>query len=334
MPPGKRAAILSNPLSEDSSDPVRILAMQGNVVIGRQDVVVGKIRIGGNDLRCLWGSDLLVPEQFRSSIAGLHLVLKLQGLHHTVGTCGVSQVAHSLLSRLGWTTISMPRYVLMRSSRPLVDRFLRGGVVKTISQTTLDRVLRAQGGIVSAWTGREMERLRYERVDAMTPDLEPHLASNGTAISSHRSTAWINWLLEHSFYERLPVQAGLYYIQDSHGEVLGYFLAKSTTYPSHRGFENVRVASLKDWLSFDRERLDRRGVIACAIHALLQWDVEVIEVCVSSSSERAALRKWGFVRRGDLHLLLKGSRHSPLSRSEVSAGGVELSPAEGDNFFS
>jgi hypothetical protein len=261
-------------------------------------------------------------------------VLKLQSLHHTVGTCGVSQVAHSLLSGLGWSTISMPRYVLMRRSRPLVERFFRNDIVKTISLTALDGALRAHGGVVSAWTGRKLRRLRYRRVETMALDLEPYLARTDAPIACHRSTAWINWLLENSFYERLPVSPGLYYIEDRSGDVLGYFLVKATTYPLHRGFKNVAVASLKDWMTFDPERLDRRDVITCAVHALLQWNVEVVEVCVSSSSDRAALRKLGFVRRGDLQLLLKGSQESPLSELGVSEEKAELRPAEGDNFFS
>jgi hypothetical protein len=333
MSPQKRQALLSNPLSDDPQDPVRILAIRESAVIGRQDIVVGRIRVRGKDLQCLWGSDLAVPEQFRSSLAGVNLVLQLQRRHHTVGACGISQMVYPVLQRLRWRDIPMPRYVLLRTSRPVVERFLPSGVASTISRVVLDTTLRAHGRILSAWAARKARGLDYERVEAMTPDMEPYLARADAPIAAYRSPAWINWLLANEFNEELPVRPSLYYVHDHAGAVLGYFLVKATTYPLHRGFSNVKVASLKDWMIFDTERLDTEGVILCAVEALSRWDVEVIEICLSGRGALPALRKWGFVRRGELHLMLKASSGSPLSEVAVSDQASELRPAEGDNFF-
>lgn len=334
MHPPKCHALLTNPLSDDADDPVRILAAQDGVVVGRQDVVVGRIRVAGNDLRCLWGSDLSVPEPFRGSLAGVNLVLEFQRRHHTVGACGVSQIAYPLLQRLRWSDLPMPRYVLLHKSRPLAERLLGNGAASSFSRVVLDAPLRAHSRILSGWAMRRARGLTYERVDAMAPEMEPLLARVDAAIASYRSTAWINWLLANEFYETLPVRPSLYYVYDGEGDVVGYFLVKATTYPSHRGFKDVRVGSLKDWMVFDDERLNTEHVVLCALDALLRWDVEVIEVCLSGRGALPALGRWGFVRRGELHLMLKASRASPLSGVAIADHVAELRPAEGDNFFS
>jgi hypothetical protein len=333
MPPGKRRALLSNPLSDNERDPVRIIATQEGVVAGRLDVIVGQIRVAGSPVRCLWTSDLFVPEEFRNTLAGVKLMLRLQSLNHTVGACGVSQPAYQLFRGLRWADVPMSRFVLLRRSRPIVDRYLGAGVASRVSRVAIDVAFRAHGTLVAAWSALRRRGSRYEKVDAMSPELDPRLAADDTAVGAHRSAAWINWLLRNSFYEALPVVPALYYVYDRRGRIVGYFLTKATTYPSHQGFKDVIVGSLKDWMIFDRDALSLTELVACAVQALLRWDVEAIEVCLPATTA-PHLQSLGFVRRGTLHLFLKGSTESPLGRVEIGNGPIGLRPAEGDNFFS
>jgi hypothetical protein len=333
MPEGKRRALVSNPLSDGEEDPVRIVATQDDVVVGRLDVIVGRIRVAGAPARCLWTSDLWVPEEFRSTLAGVRLVLRLQSLNHTVGACGVSQAALRLFEGLRWRDAPMSRYVLVRRSRPIVERYLGAGVGATVARAALDGALRVHGGLLAATSALRRRRLRYERVAEMPPTLDPQLAAADGLLAAHRSAAWVNWLLRNSFYEALPVHPALYLVRDRAGRVVGYFLTKATTYPSHQGFEDVVVGSLKDWMIFDPSALSLGELVSCAVRALLRRDVEAIEVCLPPAAS-PRLRALGFVRRGSLHLFLKGSAGSPLARVETSEGTVGLRPADGDNFFS
>src|SRR5258706_2447146 len=100
--PEKRRTLLENPLSVDADDPVQIVGTRGNRVGGRMDLIAGRLDVDGQSVPCLWASTLYVPPEFRQSLLGVTMVLKMQQIHDVLGVCGVSQMALPLYQKLKW----------------------------------------------------------------------------------------------------------------------------------------------------------------------------------------------------------------------------------------
>src|SRR5438552_6627754 len=120
LTPQKRAALLGNPLSHEEDDPVQIVGLKGNTAIGRLDLLAGEVNVGMQSMPMLWTSALFVPEEHRNSLVGVLAIIKMQQLCDTVGACGVSQLALPVFEKLKWIKFTLPRYLLLRRSRPVV----------------------------------------------------------------------------------------------------------------------------------------------------------------------------------------------------------------------
>jgi hypothetical protein len=115
--PEKPAALLANPLSHSGDDPVQLVVTSGDTIAGKVDLIAGEIDVAGQPTPTLWGSALFVAPEYRGSGAEVMLIRKMQGMHPTMSTCGVSQAIHPIYQKLGWNDLEVPRHVLLRRSR-------------------------------------------------------------------------------------------------------------------------------------------------------------------------------------------------------------------------
>jgi hypothetical protein len=337
LTPEKRAALLTNPLSTRDDDPVQLLGTIGERVVGRWDLLAGRFRVGGEDVPCHWGSGLAVPEAYRRTLLGVQLILTQRSLLDAAAVCGVSQRALPVFTGLKWRDFALPRYVALRRSRAVVERFLGSGPAGRAAATVADAGLFAQRAYLAALRRVRASGLSCEPVARMGAELDDALARPDRPVAAHRSSAWVNWLLGNSFHAESQAQRGLFYILDRHERVAAYFVVKCRFYEeaSQQGFRNVLLGSLQDWLVLDRARVDLSHVLLFAFERLSAWDVDAIEVCVPDDEAGTPLARLGFVRVGELHVFVQAAGANPLaSPAYRDAAAWRLRPAEGDNFFS
>ena len=334
--PAKRRTLLNNPCAGSDDEPVQVIATRDNLVIGRIDVIPAWMRVGNEKIQIFWGSHLYVPERFRNTLTGVLLILKTQALHHAVGAFGPSQLALPVYQKLKWIDHPIPRYIAIRRSRPVVDRYVGRGPHSAILATLTDGVLAFHRGIQSIGRSLRSGGLRLQRLDAMPEELDPLLAARPNVVAVHRSAAFINWWLTHAFEEDPRSANDLFLIRDRAGRPLGYFLNKVRFHETatHRGFKDVLLGSLQDWMIFDPQRLNLRTILLLAARELGRRRVHAIDFCTDDASLRLTLRLMGFMRIGALHLMIKAAPGSPLGRPEFSDPSTWwIRPADGDNFF-
>ena len=333
----KRAAVLTNPLSTEDSDPVQVLALHSSRVIGRMDLIRSEIWKDGETCPIYWCSALDVPVHYRGTGAGLLLILKTQSIHHTVGVCGVSRDAHPVYQRLGWMDFEMSRWVLPLTVRPLYERYVKRHIPIPLLVRVSDHALTLNNTIRRRVFGRHNGTARCRRVDRMTGEIEPKLIEHSEPIFSHRSAQWINWLLENKFSKSPSRIQHLYHIYDENNTVIGYFLIKTEHYPllSQYGLPDVTMGSLMDWCIFDDQLLNQQAIIRLAIGELLKHELDAIEIFAMDEREGAFLKKMGFRRMRSLKFMFKASKQSQLSDRRSQCRELwRIMPADGDNFFS
>jgi hypothetical protein len=339
LTPQKRQALLDNPLSYRDDDPVQIIALRKSRVVGHIEVFAGSVEIEGSEpVPTLWTSNFYVPEEYRATLAGVMLILKLQALSPTVAACAVSQMALPVFEKMRWTKFILPRYLLLRRSRSVVERFFGENFAAHLMASALDLGLATQRMFMRAVDAPIFRRFRIEPIERMSEDLDPLLRAQAKA-GPHRSSAWINWLLTHSLGDDEVVgnRRRLFYVYERGGNtLLGYFLLRLKLYEtaSHRGFRNVMLGTLADWMSFEPAKLDLRGIISLSVRELSRWNADVIEICTSEPAIGRSLRRRGLLRVGELAILIKPGPKTPLGGpSYREQANWRLTPAEGDNFL-
>ena len=336
VPPVKARTLLGNPAAGDEDEPVQIVGTEDNRVIGRLDLVPGLVRVGGETQRIHWGSDFFVAPASRRSLMGVTLVMKSQQLCAAVGASGPSQAALPLYQKLKYIDLPLPRYIMLRRSRAVVEKFIGGGVGGTAVTALADAALATHRGVVSALRAARTRGLRVEKVDRMPERLDPLLAARPQGAATYRSAAWVNWLLTHAFKEDPRNASSLYLVRDPRDEPVAYFMTKVRFHESatHRQFRNVLLGSLQDWMIFEPSRVGLHQLVLLAARELVAAGADAVEVCTDDPAARGTLRLLGFRRVGAMHMMVRPGPTSPLARPEFrDPAAWWIRPGDGDTFF-
>jgi hypothetical protein len=240
----------------------------------------------------------------------------------------------SLYRSLRWSEFELPRFVLVRRSRSVVERYIGTGVLAATARVIADVALRAHGQLLRGWIRARARAFQVEQIAEFRSALAPRIPTDGR-IAGYRSPAWIDWLLRSRFDDP-PSRRALFRVTSSTGETAGYFLLRARTYDSitQREFRNLHLGSLQDWAAFD-PALRFEHVVLLAVRELFKWNVDAVEVCVPGDESAVRLGRLGFVRIGSMFIHVNASKDSPLrARQFETPAAWRLRPAEGDNFFS
>lgn len=332
--PQKLRAIRTNPFGA-AEDPAMIVGTYGERVIGSLAVLPGSASIGGADVPCLWASGLYVSPEFRQLGMGAMLLLRFQRLHHTVAACGVSQQAYPLYAKLRWLNLEMRRYIFVRRSAALVERYVGGRRSAAVGAAVADSAL-AVHRVASAVPKRlRLRGLTCEQVEQFPLEMDDLLRRADEPAAFHRSASWVNWVVQNSFQCDPRNRRGLFVVRAA-GECVAYFLITSKFHESasRRGLRNLLLGSLQDWLIFDRSKIDVEQIILLALRELANWDVAAVEVCLAEGDHSRSLWRWGFRRVEGLHLLVKAGPASPFRDERLlTPTAWRVRPADGDNAF-
>jgi hypothetical protein len=336
MSPEKRKTILESPLAGEDDEPVRIVATAGDKAIGRCDVLPGLVEVKGERVPCLIGSSLYVVKPFRASLAGPRIVMKLNSLHHTLIGCGVSKAALPVFTGLKWRPVAMPRYVLVRRSRAVVERHLGTGGLGRLATVGADGVLLLHRGALAAVRAASCKGLTVEQVDSMPAELDDLAEPAASDVAVWHDSSFVNWLLHHSFRADPSFRKGLFLVRDQRGRVAGYFLVKARLWEqaSRRGFRNLLLGSLADWAIYDPSalRLDQLALLAAA--EVGRFDVDAVEFCLPPEYLDARLARLGCRHVDAMYFIARMSKDSPLTKQGLDDPATwRFRPGSADHFF-
>jgi hypothetical protein len=344
--PVKLRALLSNPLLGPDEDPVQLIGTKGGVAIGRIDLVRGIVHVmpegaaQAHDVPVYWGSEWYVPEEHRSTLVGVLLLLKLQQMRLNLGAHGPSQMAVPVYQKLKWADLPFPRHILPRRSRSIVEKFVGAGPHAALLSLLADAGLAAHGVVLRRSLRARTAPLHAEPVEHLPPELDADLRrpEPGKA-SCHRSVAWLHWACSAAFNEDARTRRQLALVRGQAGKVVGHLVVKTRFFEtaSARGFKNVLLGSVHDWMVYDEGR--RQGVrddqlILLGAGLAASMGVDALEVCTDDAPLRDTLKKMLFREVGAMHLVFKGAVGGPLADAAFTKpGSWRIRPGDADNFL-
>lgn len=325
---------LASPVGQQGTDTLLLISAQlGNQPIGHMHFISGLLHAGDREIPVLWGSGLVVLPEHRSTGAGLMILLRLRAKAIASGAVGVSKLALPIYSQLGWLHLEAERHLLIRRSAPILQRWIRKPVLLRLASWLVDLPLALQRLILTAAIRLRLRRFRVEVTARMPEELDAQISRLEKPLKCHRSARWLNWALNSG-----PQQNNrrLHLIRNDDGRVLGYFMTSLMHHDEADGgnIRNIRLASAKDWMSFDEKELDDAGVLMLALKTLLNMQADAIEICVPERDTGQTLRRLGMLRKGALHAAIRLPPDLKALQEELSnSGQFWFRPADGDGFL-
>lgn len=332
MTPEKRALVLANPYSSGPDEPLQIIGTKGTRVIGRIDLIWGRVRLAAAEAPVAWGSQFFVPEEDRDTMMGAMLLMKVQQLCPIAGAHGPSQMALPLYQKLKWNDIPLQRWILLRRSRSIVRRYVGSGAAGAAARVAVDLGLAGHRVYAAARRVARTLGLEARRVERMPGELAAALdeadARRGGVARGARSVEWFNWLLAHRFGGDETGVAGVaggrasrheraLYLVHVRGvpRPVGYFFLKVKFYPvaTHRRFPDLTLASLADVGVFDPSVFSLEAATHMAFLEAGELGADALEVCDAVGARRGFYKGLGFLPAGQMHLVIRGAPGTPLA---------------------
>ncbi len=331
MSPGKLASFQSNPFKA-ADGPAQLVTTLDGKAVGGILFLPGEILVSGKAHPIAWCSTLYVVPEHRSSLAGIMLILESQRCFHALGGVDVSNMAYPIYKKLGWVDMQMTRYILLRKSKSVLERFLGAGKRAALLRPVVDGALLTHKGLLGVWGRMKTAGLYCKAVESMPDSMNQLLAEKVGSFGCHRSSRWINWILNNSFDPGPRNSKQLYFVYDRHDNLVGYFVIRAKFYSqaSHRGFKNVLLGSVLDWMIFDSACVSERAIWLMATNLLSAKNVDAVEICSSCPKTSASLLRWGFRRMGQFHTIFVLDDEGPVI-DEAQTSPWRLRQFDGDS---
>ena len=298
-------------------DLLLLAALLEDSPIGCMHTFNGKVHIGNETVNMLWCSGLVVKPEHRSTGAGLMILLRMRARPVASGGVRVSQMALPIYKQLGWHHLTASRYLLVKRSAPILQRWISHPVLLRVAAALVNLGLGLHRLLLGILFRAKLSAYRTEHVAQLPDEIDPQIRGLQRPAKCHRSTEWINWAVSTGPRDN---QRKLWLVKAHDNRPVGYFMTGQMHYEeADQGrIKNIRLASVLDWMSFDAET-DDTVVLLAALQQLLGTDADAIELCVPETASAQALQRLGLIRKGELNMVI---RFAPgTRRCGVAANG-------------
>ncbi len=329
--PGRMAAFQTVPLDVMPRVAGQLVGVVDGRAVGSIMFFPGELVVDGQLQAMLWGSSLYVDPSSRNTLMGIMLIMELQRLFCVVGISHVSSIVYPIYKKLGWMDMPMARYVLLRKSRSVLERFLGPGRQAALLRPVVDGALLIHRCFLEIWGRMAASGVYCKQVESVPASMDRLLDEKVGAFGFHRSSSWLNWMLGNSFDSDPRNTKRLYFVFDRRDNLIAYFVTKAKFYEeaSHRGFTNVYLESLLDWMIFDDSAVSEEIIWLMATNLLGAWGVDAVEICSNRTDAGAKLKPLGFRRTGEVNFLFTSDANGPVIE-ESQAPHWRLRQIDGD----
>ena len=152
--------------------------------------------------------------------------------------------------------------------------------------------------------------LHCKPADSVPETLDPALANLNRPFGCHRSSRWLNWILQNSFSADPRNRKQLYLVHDRDDPVVAHFVTrvKFREQVSQSRFGNLLAGSVIDWGIFDPSAVHQEQLWLLGTNALTSDGVDIVEICDASPD---AAMPFGFRRFGQHWMVLLSNSNEP-----------------------
>ena len=315
--PETLTAFRENPFRQAQNEPVQLVGTVDGCAAGTIMFLPGELTVDGKVFPIAWCSGLYVVPEYRKTLLGIALVREARGSHSIVGGSRLSETALPIFKRLGWLGIPLTRYIMPCRGRPALEHVLGPGMPAALLSPLLGRALALHRRLLKRREKVSCANLTCKPADSMPESLDPALANLSQPFGCHRSSRWLNWIIQHSFNADPRNRKQLYLVNDRNDRVVAYFVTRVKFHNpvSRRGFRNLLAGSVLDWGVFDPSAVHEAQLWLMATNVLAAEGVDVVEICDASPD---ATVPFGFRKSGQHWMaLLSNSSEPTITKDQI-----------------
>ena len=309
----KRRAFLTNPFAEDKNQHAQVIGVMGGVAFGGEVAFPVRCVFDGQEIPAWSASTTFIAEPYRKTNFGLdlrNLRRKFTGLTFHLGS-NSSQMMVRMIKAYRNTLFLLPRYIMVRESRPVVEMRLRGLLGKIVSFCA-DIVLWFYWRMMGLLRRMFSPALQFKKIDVSD---ERGIAETARIIAfdAHRfqelhDARWLRWMMTESF-ENEPMELTLVYKRKM---PVAFYMTKKRFHEqaSARGFKNVWLGSIMEWGAVPGHESVLRW---CILHAACSMrDMDAIEFASDDERLLSFVRHLGWRHVGENNFNFKVWKGSPF----------------------
>lgn len=283
--PDYTALLTNNPNGIDD-DLAMVLAMDGDSVVGRLGFVAAQLRIAGTLHRTYWTAGFFLAPEYKASGAGAMILLRgISACGSIVAAGGPDEDAQKLYLASGFRKIAvMQRYLYFYRAKMITGKLFGAGPVANFLGVIAQPLIR----LFYAFKSASSNTLTFERVEQISPELDPILASEARNMMA-RDVATLNWILRHrqvlayEIYENKILRGFLFLKQYDH---LG---------GGRRAMPPAKIGCILDFYMINMSKSDRQSLVDFAIATFKRCGVDLFEFNVNDAELADACKRRGMI---------------------------------------
>lgn len=310
----KRRGLLANPFSVDAALHAQTIGSLDGVAFGGDLSFPLVYMVDGSALEAWAASTTFVAPDYRKTDFGLdirNLRHKFTGATFAVGS-NASQMMVKMLKVYRNTLFFLPRYIMVRKSRSVVEMRLKGLLGKIVSFCA-DIALWFYWRMMGLLRRMASPSLQFKKID-VSDEQGIAEAARIIALDTHRfqelhDARWLRWMMTESF-ENEPMELTLVYKRKM---PVAFYMTKKRFHEqaSARGFKNVWLGSIMEWGAVPGHESVLRW---CILHAACSMrDMDAIEFASDDERLQSFVRHLGWRHVGENNFNFKAWKGSPFA---------------------
>lgn len=309
-----------------------------NKVIGSFDIFKGILSYQNIKTESYWGSTYYVDEEYRKEGIAIKLILEVMQNHFPIFGCNVAKSALPIYKAFKWINFQFSRFIVPLKSDSVVKKYIKCKFINIPMIAFLNLVLNIYRkiilpGLLFSINNNNIKAIRYKEF----PDKLSYLLEvNTEKFNFYKNSKYINFVINNGIEDNHEGQKKLFllFVDD---ECVGYFIIKIKFYDqaSHRGFMNVKIATLIDYRMFDESKLSSSILLKKALIEMLKENVDILEMFSFNNQTNNFLNKIIGFRMDTLNLnfYIPKSHYLYKNKDIQKLSNWIITPGEGDNIF-
>lgn len=294
---GIRKTFLSAPALEDMDEPMMEVVTVDGVVAGRNMMYPSRLKVYSDVVSVTSGSSLHVKEEYRQLALGVNLLMYPTAIKRPLLYAGLSTMAEPLYRKMKYAIFVIPKMWQIRNAAPILKSIGMKGWLLNVVKSCMNPLLSI---FVAAGRRASKEHLCQYRIERFTTApqwMEDIVLSDRHKYAELHDRKWMQWVLDHNFFERKEDKQYLYGVYKSEKPV-GFLLMAERNFPiPEKNIDRCVYGYVLDWDTIDNSIIDEKQLKTIAL-SLFSDDVDIVQIDSLDKNVRNSMKRYGFIPHG------------------------------------
>ena len=294
---GIRKTFLSAPALEDVDEPMAMIETVDDIPTGRVMIYPSRLKVNNDVILVTSGSSLYVHEDYRHLELGVNLMLYPLSIKRPLLYAGFSTMAEPLYRKMGFAIFYIPKMWQIRRVEPVLKSFGMKGLLLTALKSCLNPLMSILVIAGKKASKRLLRQYRIERFTKVPQWMVDIVLSDKHKYAELHDRKWMQWVLDHNFFERKEDKQYLYGVYKGEKPVGFLLMAERNFTIPEKNIDKCVYGYVLDWDTIDSSIIDEKQLKTIAL-SLFTDDVDIAQIDSLDEKLLKSMKRYGFIHHG------------------------------------